>query len=470
MKVVIVGGGAVGFQLAQQLIREQQDVVIVERDPEQARILGNRLDCMVVNGPGNNVDTLRQAGTATADCFIAVTTSDEVNMIACALVSSEFKVPKKIARVRNIEYSGSRLAEAGVLGIDYVVNPETETAHEIITSIEQGALSDVISFEATNLQIQSLTVAPHASVVGVRLRDLGNLHARFLVALIVRDGSYIIPSGENRIQEGDQIYIVATAKDTEAVFARFGKPRRSLNRIVLVGGGGKIGSRIAEHFLGVDSGDVRGYRRIVSAWRKRSVNLKIVERDYQKCKELANRYPSATTIHADIADESLFEEEQFEQSDLVVAVTDNQELNMVTALYARSVGIPRTVCLVNNSGYADIASRLGIDVPVSLKKSMVDAILKIIRRGSVRNVRSLFNGQIQVLELTIASDSPLAGKLLNDVALPTGTLLVSVTHGGNAIIPDGQTRLHAGDGVVVMLRQEHFDRVVQAISPEHDGD
>ncbi|MFW6252522.1 MAG: Trk system potassium transporter TrkA [bacterium] len=465
MKVVIAGGGAVGFQLAQQLIRERHDVVIVERDAEQARILGNRLDCMVVNGPGNNVDVLREAGTGTADCFIAVTTSDEVNLIACALVSSEFNIAKKIARVRNIEYSGSRLAEAGVLGIDYVVNPETETATEIITSIEQGALSDVISFEATDLQIQSLTVAPHAPLVGVRLRDLRTIHERFLIALIVRAGLYIIPSGENRVQEGDQIYIVATAKDTEAVFASFGKPRRTLNKVVLVGGGGKIGSRIAEYFLRVHAGRRRSHTRPILQRRKRSVHLKIVERDYQKCKELANRFSSATIIHADIADETLFEEEQFEESDLVVAVTDNQELNMVTALYARSVGIPRTVCLVNNTGYADIASRLGIDVPVSLKKSMVDAILKIIRRGSVRNVRSLFNGQIQILELTIAPDSPLVGRVLRDIALPAGTLIVSVTHNGTAIIPGGQTRLEADDGVVVMLRQEHFDRVVQLISP-----
>ncbi|TVQ22120.1 MAG: Trk system potassium transporter TrkA [Spirochaetaceae bacterium] len=467
MKVVIVGGGAVGFQLAQQLIRENRDVVIIERDPEQARMLGNRLDCMIVNGPGNNVDVLREAGTGNADCFIAVTTSDEVNMIACALVSSEFDVPRKIARVRNIEYSGSRLAEAGVLGIDHVVNPETETAKEIITSIEQGALSDVIAFEATDLQIQTLNVTAHTPVIGSRLRDLGqHINARFLIALIVRDGTYIIPSGDNRVQEGDQIYVVATARDTEAVFARFGKPRRALNKVVLVGGGGKIGNRIAEHFLGVRSGSHSGYDRLKAAWRKRTVNLKIVERDYQKCKELANRYKAATTIHADIADESLFEEEQFGESDLVVAVTDNQELNMVTALYARSVGIPRTVCLVNNSGYADIAARLGIDVPVSLKKSMVDAILKIIRRGSVRNVRSLFDGQIELLELQISSDSSMIGRPLQDVSLPAGTLIVSVTSQGTAIIPDGRTVLNAGDGIVVMLRQEHSDRVVELFSPE----
>ncbi len=467
MKTVIVGGGAVGFQLAQQLIRENQDVVLIESEPEQARILSNRLDCMVVNGPGNNLEILREAGTADADYFVAVTTSDEINMISCALVSSEFTVPNKIARVRNIEYSGTRLAGAGFLGIDHVVNPEIETAREIVTSIDQGALSDVMSFEKSNLQMQSLTVAAHSPIINKYLHELGRfIDVPFLIALIVRDNSYIIPSGESRIQEGDQIYVVATAENNETVFEHLGKAKTALNKVVLVGGGGKIGQLIAEHML---EGTFHGYGATKKGKRKKrkgQVNLKIVERDYQKCKDLANRFRSATAIHADITDESLFQEEQFASSDLVVAVTDNQELNIVTALYARSVGIQRTVALVNNTGYAEISTKLGIDVAISLKKAMVDAILKIIRKGSVHGLHSLSGGQIEVLEFIITPNAPVLGKELRHVKLPPGSLIVSFTHSGTTSIPDGQTTLNAGDDLVVISRQEHFGRIEAIFAPQ----
>ena len=186
MKVVIVGAGAVGLQIARQLVDEKKDVVLIEKDPERARLAANRLDCLVINREGNSLDALKEAGTDTADYFIAVTDSDEVNMIACALVESEFAVSYKIARVRNVDYSMSSLARKSFLGIDYIVNPEIVAANAIIRSIEQGAISDIMLFEQSKAQMRTLTVEPGSLFADRSLSETAReVGISFLVALVL---------------------------------------------------------------------------------------------------------------------------------------------------------------------------------------------------------------------------------------------------------------------------------------------
>lgn len=460
MKIIILGGGGVGSRIAEQLIAENHDVAILERDPEQAAVLSQRLDCMVVNDSGNSREALRRAGAAKADVFIAVTDSDEVNMITCGLVASEFKVPLKVARVRNTEYTQTHVSDTGFFGVDFLVNPEVEAASEIVTSVEHGALSDVIVFDSSDLQIRSLTVSEGSPLSGRPLGDaMRYFDAPFLVAAVLRGSEYIIPSGNTVLRENDLVYIIGTQQNLDRFFSIMGKPRRPIRKIVIVGGG-KIGSRICESLLGeqeVDSGVVsRVFRRLMG---RRGRQVIIVDRSVERCKQLSQRFPRALVIHADISDEGVFEEEQLSNADLIISTTHNQELNIVSALYARTLGIERSIVLVANTSYAAVCSRLKIDVPVSLRQAVVNAVLRIIRQGLILSVHSLFHGKIEVLEFEVAEKSAADGHRVSEIRFPRDSLLVSISRDGSSAIAHGSSVVQSGDSVVVIGKSEYFEQI-----------
>ncbi|AFG36618.1 Trk system potassium transporter TrkA [Spirochaeta africana] len=466
MKVIVLGGGSVGSQIAQQLIDDRYDVVVIEQDPEKARILTNRLDCTVLNKAGNSIEVLRQAGTETADVFVAVTGSDEVNMVACGLVASEFSVARRIARIRNISYSNAGMTARNFLGIDAIVNPEVEASRELIQSIEHGAMSDVIMFAHSALQIRNLPVPKGSVVIGQALMEaFRDIEVPFLVAAIYRDNDYLIPDGRTEIREDDILYMVGAQQDLEQVFGFFGKHRTSLDKVVIVGGG-KAGVLLAEHLLQRSESAVAGQsflRRLQGSMFRKSVVL--VERDPKKCKQLSQQFPEALVVHADISEEGVFAEENLANSDLVLAVTDNQELNIVTALYARSLGIARSAVLVNNTNYTAVCSRLAIDAVTSVKQAVINSVLRNVKRSGAQSVHSLFDGRLEVLELTVGESAPIAGRALHAVKLPKDTLILSVSRGKQHLIPDGSYVPAPGDTIVVIGRSEHA-AVIQAICTE----
>ena len=463
MKVVILGAGAVGLQIAKQLIDEKKDVVLIEQDPERARLASNRLDCMVLMREGNSTEALREAGVADADYFIAVTDSDEVNMIACALAESEFTVPCKIARVRNVEYTSSRVGEKRLLGIDYIVSPETVAARAIIRSIEHGAISDIMLFERSRVQMRYITVAPGSAFADRSLSEIGaGIDLAFLVAIVLRSNRYIIPSGRTIIRPGDLLYVVADREVFTDLYRRLGMKPVELRRIVIVGGG-RIGEMVATHLLEGRQRDRGIFRRLAGAFREEhNRSVKIVDRDYARCKELSNRLPGALVIHADISDEGVLEEEHFAGSDLIVTVTGNQELNIVTAVYAKTLGIKRAVVLVNKTNYTRIASQLGIDVPVSVRNSMVNSILNLVRSENVKSIHSIPEGDLEVLQILVDATSSAVGKELRQIKLPEASLVVTVLRAEESAVPRGTYRLQAGDHVVVIARVEHIEQI-QAI-------
>ena len=465
MRVVIVGAGAVGFQLAKQLISEKKDVVLIEKSPDVAAHVSNVLDCMVITGEGNRREILHRAGTASADYFVAVTDSDEVNMIACGIVSAEFSVRAKIARVRNFDYQSGALAEKRFLGIDFVVNPEIEAAQAIMRAVESGATSDVMAFEQSRVQIRNVVADHDGPLVGHTLQELSNiLPGTFLIAVVIRNNDYLIPRGDTRIVEGDILYVVANDTDFEAIFATLGKARRKLNRVIVVGGG-SIGQQIVRGMI-KDTPPARSLfqrvaRRLIGYEGRQ---IKIVERNYERCKELIEMFPNALVINADISDDGVFEEQHFANADLVIAATDNQELNIVTALYAKSQGIKRSVVLVSRASYASIAAQLGIDVPVSQKNAVVMTILRVIRSGTVRSVHSINDGRIEAIELTVQRDGQAVGRAIRDLPLPKDALIVAIERNGDSIVPGGSNVIRGNDHLVVIAKKEHGERVQEIFS------
>ncbi|MFP4644754.1 MAG: TrkA C-terminal domain-containing protein, partial [Spirochaetales bacterium] len=285
----------------------------------------------------------------------------------------------------------------------------------------------------------------------------------FLVGVIVRKRSYLIPDGNTVIQEGDQLFAVAGDEDFRQLFDRLGKNRRPLEKVVIVGGG-KVGRLVLQHLMRHDhpGGGRDAGARVRSVFRSHRRRIQVVEQDYEKCKELSAAYPDILVTNADISDESVFQEEHFSDADLLISTTENQELNMVTALYARSLGVKRSVVLVNNSSYVSICGQLGIDVAVSLKNSVVDTIISTIRHGTgevINTVRSISDGTVEVLELNVGGGSRVVGRPLSEVRIPKDSLIMAVSRKGHTFVPNGDSVLEAGDTVVAIARHDQFDKL-----------
>lgn len=442
MNIVIVGAGEVGTHIASQLVAEQKDVVIIEKDPECAARASNMIDCLVVTGEGSNVDVLRQAGAENADIFIAATSVDEVNMISCFVAGSAFNTPIKIARVRNVDYMRDGLLKNSSIGIDYLVNPEIEAAFDIVQTVAHGASSGIFAFQGTNAQLRDFLVKDDSIFNGVLVKDIRSLiDQNFIIAGVLRNEMLHIPKGDFQILTGDHIYIVALGKSFNKILTRAGMTVDKLKRIVLVGGG-LIGKHIAGMLI-EDGKDVR-----------------IIEKDYERCKELSALYPEATVINGNISDQDVFEEENIAYTDAIITTTQSEELNILAGVYAKSKGVKRAVALIDKLNYTTLATNLGIDSCISAKLSSVDAILKFIRKGNIKNVYTIFEGQAEAIEFIVGgSNQNIVGKKIMDLKLPAGCLIITVQRHRKTIIPTGSFVIEEGDSLITFVAHDEISKL-----------
>ncbi len=461
MKAVIVGGGVVGFQIAKKLVESDANVVLIEKDPVRAEYLSNRLDCLVINEAGNNIRVLRQAGIGDADYFISMTNDDSVNLICCELADEG---PYKIARVKNLDYASTERLKQNLGSIDLVVNPQAEASEKIIHAVEHGAYSDVFSFISGKLRMRNLLVATDSPFINRSISNIKNsLPYDFLIAGIVRHDRFIVPVGDTKVRHEDNLYILASSSDIERIFDDIGVVKTGIRDILIVGGG-KIGRQIAGHFIDAESPAASVLNRMVKPKgdtnKKRDVRtIKIIERDYEKCKSLVRDFPSSMIINADISDESLFKEENLGRYDLIITATDRHELNVLSALYAKKMGVKRAISVANNLNYINIAIRLGIDVVVSPKNSIIDPIFKHIQTGVFKSVHSIADTEVDLIEITVSDKSRINGKRVRDIHLPSRALILAITRDGNNTIPDGEFRLQSGDDLIVMTKEESVARL-----------
>ncbi len=441
MKVVIVGAGTVGFEIAKQLVSENKNVVLLEKNVERAKYVSNLLDCQVINEAGNSIESLKKAGIENADFFISATNSDEVNMISCALVASEFKKPKKIARVRNLEYSNALFLGKPFLGADFIVTPEIEAAKQIVSIVENGVVGNVVRFEGADVQVRNITIDKKSFFNNKSLKEIKSLiEEEFLIASILRNDEVLIPTGETIIKENDVVYFVASYENIEKIFRKSGRKKQSLKRIVIVGGG-RIGSYVSEYLL------QKGYK------------ITLVDKDYEVCKQISIKFPKLLVLNADISDDSIFEEEGLNNYDLFITTTGNQELNMLTGIYAKTLGVKRNIVLVNKSNYLSIASFLKIDSTVSPRLSSVDSILKFIRKGKIRTVYTIFNGKAEVIEFTVEKPAYLIEKQIKEIGLPNKSIVVAIVRNKQTIIPDGNFVIKENDNIIILTKKEVIHKI-----------
>ncbi len=425
--------------LARRLIQEKRDVVIIESDPKRAIEAQAKLDCMVVLGSGTDRNRLREADVENTDSFIAVTDSDEVNLVACGIVENLYPSVNTVAAIRNLTYTGADGLPETVLGINYIVNPEAETARSIFEIIERGIFSDIITFDKCNLILYNIFVNENSKFANKDVQTLRkSLKADFVIAAVNRGNEGIVPSGGTVIYPGDTISLVASEKQMDIVFKVLGKERSKPRKIAIVGG-----SKIARFLL----------RNFDSSKRK---NIVLIEQDGVVCETFASIFPELLVVKSDITEETIFEDERLDTFDLLLSLTDNDELNIITASYAKRIGVDRAIALVkNNNNYIRLAKHLDIDSVISVSEATVDSLMRYLRGAHVSSVHSLFNGRFEVFEFTITAEMSVCGKKLKEINMKNKGIIAGITSAeGVNTIPSGDYKLQAGDTLVVTSGRE----------------
>jgi trk system potassium uptake protein TrkA len=440
MKVVIVGAGQVGYNIADILSKEGNDVVVIDRNEEPLRGLAENLDVQTVTGSGSSPDVLKKAHLEQAEMLIAVTDSDETNMIACLLAATQLKVPLRVARIRNPELNGDHpLFSKSCLHIDLCINPEREAARRVMDVISHPGAAESFSFADDRVKLFGFTIDTGCPVAGKPLSALRSLYEKknVLIASIVRGDAWITPAGTSTVEEGDYVFAITDADSVTDVLHFFGKRTTPPHRIVIVGGG-STGLMLAEMI------------------ERQGLAVKIIERREAKCEFLASRLEKATIIHGDGTSQDLLQEENIQNTDIFLAVTNDEEANILGALLAKQMGAKKVFSLINRIDYNPIVSRVGIDGVINPRHAAVGRILHFIRKGKIISVAPLRDEKAEAMELIALETSEITTRPLKDLRFPKGTIVGAIVHHDKIVIPDGNTTIAPGDRVIVFSPRDRI--------------
>lgn len=438
MKVVICGAGQVGFHIARYLSGEKNDVTVVDQSPELIGKINDQLDVQAFVGHASHPSVLARAGTNEADMLIAVTHGDEVNMIACQVAHTLFNVPLKIARVRQQNYLKSEwdvLFARDHLPIDVVISPEVEVAHAIADCIRMPGAADLVSMADDKVRVVGVRCADDCPVVRTPLRQLTSLFPdlQITVVCIARGERISIPEPEDEMLPGDEVYFAADASHVSRAMAVFGHEHKETRRILIVGGG-YIGAMLA-NIINEEETDY---------------SARIIEKDKQVARRVAETLPTTTVIHGDGLDQDILEEAAIRQTDAIVTVTDHDETNILGALLSKRFGVRRAITLVNNLNYNPLITALGVDVVISPREITTSTILRHVRQGRIRSVHSLRGGFAELIEAEALDTSGLVGQPLKETKLPDGIIIGALVRDGTVIMPRPDSVIKQGDLVVLL--------------------
>lgn len=430
MKIVIIGAGEVGFFLAKRLSLEKHDLVIVEVDPEKCAAAQESLDVAVVQGNASSQDVLREAGLESADMLIAASGIDEVNILAC-MVASKMGVKRKIARVRNPDYyNESSLLRAQDVGVDLFIHPEEEVIEEITRLLLRASTSEVIEFENGKILVVGLKLDAECPILNTPLKEIGSEEQRknFRIVAILKGEKTIIPTGDDFFSKRDQIFVVTKRESLPQVISLAGKADQKLDKIMILGGG-KIGSGLAERL-------------------EEKIDVTLIESDKEKSVKLASQLKRTAVFQADGTEIDTLAREGLLNMDAFIAVTSDDETNIISCLLAKHLRIQKTIALVNKSTYLPLMPVIGIDSTVNVRISTANAILQFIRRGSILSVATFHGIDAEAIEFE-AKNKKITGKPLKDLGLPEGSLVAAVVRGKEVFVPYGNSIIEFGDKVIV---------------------
>ncbi|SHG62359.1 trk system potassium uptake protein TrkA [Thermosyntropha lipolytica DSM 11003] len=440
MKSIIIGAGKVGFSIAQLLSSENQDVVVIEQDEERAKLIEETLDVQVIQGSGASWSILEMAGVKSAEMVVAVTEYDELNMIAC-LLAKQYGVKTTIARVRNPEYVETpHFSPESLLGIDLIINPERVTAEEIAKIVKNPEVLDVEYYADGKVQLVELVVPDKSPVINMQLRDLDT--SKYVIVSIVRKHKMIVPSGNDVIKPGDHLYIMANTNDMAEVLKSLGIYRKKVEHLTILGAG-RTGCYLA-HILERE---------------KIPVNIKIIEKNEKRAREVSARLKHSLVIHGDGSDLELLENENIEKSDLFVAVTDDDKINLLSCLIAKNLGAKKTIAKIKRADIMPLMEQIGIDIVLSPRILTAGAILKYIRKGNVVSVTVLGDERAELLEFFAQAGSVAVGKELKRIKFPSGSVVGAIVRNGQVIIPNGNSVIKPNDQLMVFSLPHSIHKV-----------
>lgn len=439
MKVIIIGAGKVGFSMAQLLSSENHDVTIIEQSHQRQQVLEDMLDVQVIRGSGSSKSVLESAGVQNADMLLAVTQFDELNMVACML-AKRYGAKTTVARVRNPEYleiNDFSLNE--LMGIDLVINPERVTAQEIAEIVKHPEALSVDYYADGKVQLLELELTSGSPLLGKELKDL-DTSVPYNIVSIVRDHTILVPSGSDVIKPGDHIHLMARTAEMKSVEKLLHFKSRKIEQVTILGGG-RTGYYLAQ----------------ILEQSRPSVNIKIIEKDINVAKHLSEKLKHTMVIHGDGSDYQLLEEENITTSDIFVAVTNDDKINLLCALIARNLGVKKTVCQMKRTEALPLAEQIGIDTILSPRLLTAGAILKYMRVGNVISVTLFGEERAEMLELIAQPDAIAAGKELQRIKFPSGSMIGAVLSDNKVIIPDGSYKIKPYDHLIVfsLLKSIH---------------
>jgi trk system potassium uptake protein TrkA len=437
MRILIVGAGDVGFQLARRLSRENHDITIVEQDVEKVRRATEQLDVMVVEGLGDHYRVLERAGLSRADVVAAVTDNDGVNLMAARL-GKAVGVDVTIARVRNSQFTtpGFPLS-AAQLGVDHLIQPEREAANAIVRLLEEGSATHVIDLENGQIEMIGLFLERDSALLDIPLAELGRKHGRPPVQIVAVDRNHetIIPKGEDRLFAGDHVFVICDPSYAPQFFNLAGKRKKPRMNNIMIMGGGMIGRYVAEEL---------GQR----------ANIKIIERDRARAERLADALPHALVLHGDATDSDLLHSEGLHEMDSFVAVTGDDENNIIATLLAKQHEVPRLVALVNRVAYLSIMPDIGLNAVISKQMLTVNAVQQFIQHRQVAAIAGMPGIEGQMIEYIAGAGSRITRKRLQEVRFPPAAVIGAILRNGKLIIPTGDTQVQVGDRAAVFALPE----------------
>ena len=456
MKVIICGAGQVGWQIARHLSGEKNDVTVVDNNPDLVRRATDTLDVQGLAGFASYPDTLDRAGARDADMIIAATYSDEVNMVTCQVAHSVFAIERKIARLRSQSYLNaiySDLYRRDHMPIDVVISPEREVAEAAMRRLSSPAAFDTEMFFDGAAQLMGLRLDDTCPVLNTPLRQLSDLFStlRVMVLAIRREGRLFAPEAGDQLFAGDEAYIFAPVDDIPRTLEVFGKSQKKHERLVIVGGG-NIGLAVAQ------ATEQRGAR----------TRTKVIERDRRCAERAADALERTIVLNGDGLDAALLNEAGISRADAVLAVTDDDKTNMLTAVRAKAAGCPFAISLVNDPTLVPLMEPLGIDAYINPRATTVSSILRHIRHGRVKSVYSIGDAEAEVIEAEVMSTSSIAGTAIREIDFPEGVLVGAVKKGEDIRKPSGGLRIDAGDVVVLFAMADDVARVEQLLQVSID--
>jgi len=437
MKIIILGAGQVGASVADNLASEANDITVVDQRADILRELQDRLDLRTINGYAAHPEVLIRAGAEDADMIIAVTNSDETNIVACQVAYTLFHTPTKIARVRSVEYlSQPKLFSPEAMPIDVLISPEQLVTDYIMRLVQHPGALQVLDFADGRVQLVAVRAYYGGPLVGHELQTLRdhmpNVDTR--VAAIFRRGKPIFPKGDTVIEADDEVFFIAARKHIRAVMSELRRLDKPVKRI-MIAGGGNIGNRLAKAL-------------------ENNYYVKIIDHNRARSRQLSEQLKSTIVLYGDVADEGLLLEENIENTDIFCALTNDDEANILSAMLAKRLGAGKVMSLINRASYVDLVESSSIDIAISPQQATIGSLLAHVRRGDVAMVHSLRRGAAEAIEAIAHGDpnsSKVVGRRVEEIKLPSGTTIGAIVRDEEVVIAHHDTLIEAEDHVIMFL-------------------